>query len=98
MNLQQKIRLLLEWSPVLNFLIAITSAAPGKERVYRSLELLDYLATRTSTPIDNDLLGHLRAVLLTPQGGALLDYLAVLAQPMFDQPPPDMYRVGPTKV
>lgn len=98
MNLQQKIKLLLEWSPVLNFVIAITSSPPGKDRVYRTLELLDYLATRTSTPIDNDLLQHLRAVLLTPQGGALLDYLAALLQPMFDQPPPDMYRVGPTKV
>jgi hypothetical protein len=54
--------------------------------VYRSLELLDYLATKTPTPVDNDLLMHARAVLLTPQGGALLDYLAVLVQPLLDQP------------
>jgi hypothetical protein len=55
--------------------------------VYRSLELLDYLATKTPTPVDNDLLMHMRAVLLTPQGGALLDYLATLVQPLLDQPP-----------
>jgi hypothetical protein len=87
MNLQAKIKLLLEWSPVINYVLAISSAQPGKDRVYRSLELLDYLATKTPTPVDNDLLMHTRAVLLTPQGGALLDYLAHLVQPLLDQPP-----------
>lgn len=86
MNLQAKIRLLLEWSPVINYVLAISSAQAGKDRVYRSLELLDYLSTKTSTPVDNDLLMHARAVLLTPQGGALLDYLADLLNPLLDQP------------
>lgn len=86
MNLQAKIRLLLEWSPVINYVLAISSAQPGKDRVYRALELLDYLAGKTPTPVDNELLMHARAVLLTPQGGALLDYLAALLQPLLDPP------------
>lgn len=88
MSLAEKIRILLQWSPVLNFLIAISSAPPGRDRVYRALDLLDFLATKTPTGKDNEALAHLRAVLLTPAGGELIDYLANIVNSAFNDVPP----------
>lgn len=87
-TLADKIRLLVQWSPVINFLLAISNAPPGKERVYRAIDLLDYVAAQTPTGLDNDLLSRTRAVLLTPQGGELLDYLATLLNGVFNDPGP----------
>jgi len=73
---------------VLNYLIAISSAEPGKDRVYRALDLLDFLAAKTPTKFDNDSLNLIRAVLLTPQGGDLLDYLADELNKVINPPVP----------
>lgn len=88
MSLAEKIRILLQWSPALNFLIAISSAPPGRDRVYRALDMLDFLATKTPTGTDNEVLARLRAVLLTPAGGELLDYLANVVNNVFNDVPP----------
>ncbi len=69
-------------------MIAISTATPGKDRVYRALDLLDFLAAKTPTGIDNDLLNHLRAVLLTPAGAQLLDYLADVLDKALNRPTP----------
>ena len=90
MSLAQKIKLLLEWSPLLNYLIAISSAAAGRDRVYRALELCDYLATKTPSPLDNEALALIRGVLMTPAGGELLDYIANKMQPLFSEVGPDV--------
>jgi len=85
-SVSQKISILLQWSPVLNYLIAISSANPGRDRVVRCLDLLDFLATKTPSAADNELLAHVRAVLLTPAGGQLLDYLADAVDKIINQP------------
>lgn len=90
MSFADKIKLLLEWSPVINFLIAISSATPGKDRVYRTLELLDYLANKTPTPVDNELVELVKGVLLTPQGAELLEYLSKKVQPLLSPPSPQI--------
>lgn len=69
-------------------MISISSAPPGKDRVYRALDLLDFLASKTPTPVDNDLLNHLRSVLLTPAGSQLLDYLADVLDKALNRPSP----------
>lgn len=87
MGYADKIKLLLEWSPAINYFIAVTQATTQRDRVYRALELCDYLASRTPTPVDNELISAVRAVLLTPQGAALIDYLAGLLKPLMEQSP-----------
>ena len=87
MGYADKLKILIEWAPAINFLMAVTAAPPGRERVYRALELLDYLASRTPSQVDNELLAMIRAVLLTPQGGLLLDYLAAKVKPLFEDMP-----------
>jgi hypothetical protein len=88
MPLASSLKALLDWAPTIQMLVAINSAPSGKERVFRALELLDYLASKTPSPIDNELLTLARQILLTPQGGALLDYLVAAAEKfMQDQPP-----------
>jgi hypothetical protein len=87
-SVADKIKILLQWSPALNYLIAISSAPPGRDRVYRAIDLLDFLATKTPTGLDNELLAHCRSVLLTPAGGELLDYLATILNNVFNEVPP----------
>lgn len=77
------LRTLLDWAPVAQFVIAINSAPNAKERVFRTLELLDWLAAKTPSPIDNELIAIVRNILLTPQGSQLLDYLVAAMQPLF---------------
>ena len=79
--------MLLEWSPAINYVIAVTQATSQRDRVYRALELCDYLASRTPTPVDNELIAVVRAVLMTPQGAALIDYLAGVIKPLLEQSP-----------
>lgn len=83
MGYAKQLQLLIKWAPALNYVVAITSAPPGRERVYRAMELLDYLADQTPSPIDDEAIAVVRAVLLTPQGGLLLDYLSAKIQPLF---------------
>jgi hypothetical protein len=87
-SVTEKISILLQWSPILNYLITISSAAPGRDRVYRALDLLDFLATKTPTQLDNESLALIRAVLLTPQGAQLLDYLADQLNKVINPPVP----------
>lgn len=87
MGYAERIRLLLEWTPVLHYVIAVTNATSQRDRVYRALELCDYLASRTPTPVDNELVSGVRAVLMTPQGAALIDYVADRLKPLLPQLP-----------
>lgn len=74
----------------MNHLISISSAPPGKDRVYRALDLLDFLAAKTPSKFDNESLNLVRAVLLTPQGGQLLDYLADAFDKAINPPVPQV--------
>jgi hypothetical protein len=87
MGYTRQIKLLIQWAPALNYVVAITAAPPGRERIYRAMELLDYLATQTPSPLDDEALAVVRAVLLTPQGGLLLDYMSAKIQPLFQDTP-----------
>lgn len=82
MNLAEKIRLLLEWTPVLNHVISITSASNANDQVMRTLELLDYLSKRTPNPLDDEVVQKLRATINTPEGQQLLALVIRVATPL----------------
>lgn len=80
MTISQKLKLALEWAPAIQMVTAIGSAKAGQERAVATIRLLEFLALRTETPLDDDLLRLVRAILLTKEGGELLDYVAALIQ------------------
>lgn len=78
LTLAQKLRLLIEWGPAVQLLTAIGVAPPGQPRVLAFVRLLKFASTKTDTPIDDEILAHVQAILLTREGIALVDYLSGL--------------------
>lgn len=73
-----KIRQLVEWAPALSLVSAISNATSAKERAEGVLNLMQFVAAKTATPVDDDLLERFEAVLLSPQGQELFDYVVKL--------------------
>lgn len=71
-TLADKVKMLVDWAPVLPILSEISAAATIKARVAGALKLMRFAATKTATPIDDDVLAKTEAVLSSPEGQALL--------------------------
>lgn len=85
-GLSQNIRLLIEWVPALNIFSAIAAAKRGQERAVQVARLAEFLASKTETEADDRLVRLITDILLTPQGGALVDYLSELVQAAAENP------------
>lgn len=57
---------------------AVGAAQPGQDRAVAVVRLLEFLAAKSDTPLDDELLKLIKAILLTKEGGALVDYIATL--------------------
>jgi hypothetical protein len=74
-SLSEKIRLLIQWSPALALFTAITTAKPGRDRVTAVMALLQWVASQTDMTLDDQLVLRTSKMLLTPEGGDLVDYV-----------------------
>lgn len=72
----EKVRVILEWLPAINMIPAIAAADEGQARAVAACEFVEFIATKTETPMDDELASLCKAILLTPEGGALVDYIA----------------------
>lgn len=73
-----KIRQIVEWAPALSLVSAVSGATNAKERADAVLNLMQFVAEKTATPVDDDLLERFEAVLVSPQGQELFDYVVKL--------------------
>lgn len=80
-----KIKVLLEWLPVLQFVQDIVNAAPGQARVGKVAVLAEYLAARTTSDVDDRITDLVRQILLTQPGGELVDYLSELVNKVSEE-------------
>lgn len=74
----EKFRLLVDWAPALSMLSEISSATTAQERAERGLALMRFCATKTATPIDDDLCERVNAVLVSEPGAELFRYVVAL--------------------
>jgi hypothetical protein len=74
----QKVRLLVDWAPALSLLSEISAASTAKGRAEGALKLMRFVATKTETPVDDDLCERVEACLLSPQGEELFRYIVAL--------------------
>jgi hypothetical protein len=74
-----KIRQLVEWAPALSIVSEISGAETVQKKVEGVLNLMQFVAAKTATPIDDELLERVEAVLLSPSGQELVDYIVRLA-------------------
>lgn len=80
MPIAENIRLLIEWAPALQLFSAIASAAPGRDRAVQIAKLGEFLASKTESTVDDRLVRLVTDILLTPQAGALIEYLTELVK------------------
>ncbi len=77
-SLSDKIRLLVEWAPGLSLLSALSAARTPADRADAALKLMQFVATKTATPIDDEVVARLRALLQTKEGYELFEYVVGL--------------------
>ena len=75
-----KIALLAQWAPLLAKLEAVAMAKTPAEKAVAIIAALRLAADKTPTNKDNDLLTLVEAVMKTPEGLALVNWFALVAQ------------------
>ena len=75
-----KIALLAQWAPLLAKLEAVATAKTPAEKAVAIIAALRLAADRTSTDKDNNVLDLIENVLKTPEGLALVNWFALVAQ------------------
>jgi hypothetical protein len=93
-SLSEKLRLIVEWSPAIALVTAVTAAPPGRDRVRAIMALLAFAARKTDVALDDDIIRLTEATLLTPEGGALVDYISHLVNGLVQQARYEQF--GPT--
>jgi hypothetical protein len=81
-TVSEKLRVLVEWAPLITLASEITAASTPLERALRISAALRWAARKTGTEADDDLVDLCEAVLRTKEGEALFDYLVKLTQTM----------------
>lgn len=84
MSLTEKFRLLMEWMPALQMLPVIAASQPGRDQVLQVVRLLEIVAGKTVGNVDDELARLLKDVLLTEQGGKLVDYIVAQIKELTD--------------
>lgn len=75
-----KIQLLAQWAPLLAKLEAVATAKTPAEKAVAIIAALRLAADKTSTEKDNNVLDLIENVLKTPEGLALVNWFALVAQ------------------
>lgn len=77
-GLADKIAMLLQYWPVVALLQRVAALPPGRQQAIAVVELCKFLATKTEVQFDDALAAKLQAVIETPAGGELVDYVVAL--------------------
>ena len=72
--LLDKLKLLAEWAPLLARLQGIANATTPHEQALAIVKTLKWAAGKSMTEVDDEALGHVEAVLATPEGKAALEW------------------------
>lgn len=80
LSIIDKVRLLAAWAPLLAKLEAVALAKTPAEKALALVAALRLAADKTKTDKDNNVLDRIEAVLKTPEGQALVEWFAIVAQ------------------
>jgi hypothetical protein len=70
-----KLKLLAEWAPLLARLQAVGNAETSYDRAVAVVKTLQWASGKSMTELDDEALGHVEAVLKTPEGKAFFDWI-----------------------
>lgn len=78
MPILEQLKLLAQWGPLLARLQPVITAPTPKDKAIAVLDALEFAAGKTQTTIDDQVIGHLEAILKTPEGAALFNWLVTI--------------------
>lgn len=81
-TVSEKLRVLVEWAPLITFASEITASSTPLDRALKISAALRWAAGKTGTEVDDDLVDLIEGVLRTREGEALFNYLVRLTQTM----------------
>ena len=80
MPIFDQLRLLAQWGPMLGFLQNVATAAQPKDKAIAILDALLFASGKTQTTVDDEVVKHLTAILKSPEGAALFNWIATLVK------------------
>jgi len=78
----EDIRMLVEWAPLLGYARQYSAATDAGKQNAVIGDALEWLASRTKCRLDDELAGHVAAVLKTSEGAALVRWFVSVAAEM----------------
>lgn len=75
MSVWEKLRLLQEWYPLVTFIQAILATNDPHQKAVVIADACEWMASKSQTKVDDELVGHLSAILRSPQGESLLRWV-----------------------
>lgn len=85
MSFAEKFRMLMEWMPALQMLPVIAVAKPGRDQALQVVRLFEIIAAKTTGETDDELTQLIKDILLTDQGGKLVDYIVAKVRSLTDE-------------
>jgi hypothetical protein len=80
MSIWDKIRIIQEWAPLLTYVRAFTAAKDPHQQAVIVADACEWLAAKSETKFDDELVGHLTALLRSPQGESFLRWAVAKVQ------------------
>lgn len=80
MSLFEKLKLLSEWSPLFAQIQVVMSAKDAHTQALAVVDALQFAAGKTQNEVDNELLGHVEAILRTKEGEAFFAWVVSKAE------------------
>jgi len=80
MSVWEQIRLVNEWAPLLGFGQRYLAESDPHRKVLVVVDALEWLASKTATKLDDQLVDHLTAVAKTAEGESLVRFLVSQAE------------------
>ena len=77
-TLADRLRILVDWWPLVVLLQQVAVAAPGRPQAEAFTDCLRLLASKTEVDVDDRLVEHVQKLIATPEGGELIDYVVSL--------------------
>lgn len=74
-SIWDKIRIIQEWAPALTYVRAFTAEKDPHRQALIVGDACGWLASKSQTKFDDELVGHLTALLRSPQGESFLRWL-----------------------
>lgn len=79
MSMWEQIRILNEWAPLITFGRRWLAETDAQNRALIAGEIAEWLASKTQTKLDDQIVGHFVAILKTPEGEGLVRFLVAQA-------------------